>query len=249
MIASSLVHNHLPHLGDLLTQTHRSSTLATLDQVGVALFMFVTARELQARPTAPSDTRAAGVIGASVVVAPFLAGLALAAGPLAHHRPASVQPLVYEAFIGVALGATALPVMAHILADKGMSGSRVGLLALRTAVVADVMVWCLLSLVLTGTSHGSLAHTGIRLAAATAFVAVLWFLVRPALRRPLACRRGRVIDSITGAALLGGLGISAVVTHTLGLHVIVGGCVPLWADPAPAFAVRRESDLAVPLER
>jgi len=188
-----------------------------LAQLGVILFVFLTAREL-----ADGEHRAgptAFVVGQTMVAVPLAAGM-LTALALSADRPAGVGAVQYTLFLGVAMSATALPVLAHILAERRRLTSPIGVLGISAAAVGDASIWCLLAVTLCLAGTGSLPETLIRLGAALAFLAVLWWGVRPLLRRLLPAERDSRYagPALLLAAVLG----CALVTDRLGLHAIFG---------------------------
>ena len=50
-------------------------------------------------------------------------------------------------FFGAAMGITAFPVLARILAERRLWNTRVGVIALSCAAVNDVGAWCLLAVI------------------------------------------------------------------------------------------------------
>ena len=53
----------------------------------------------------------------------------------------------FALFLGVAMAVSALPVLAALLAERGLAGTRLGTLALSCAAAEDVAAWCLLAVV------------------------------------------------------------------------------------------------------
>lgn len=60
-------------------------------------------------------------------------------------------------FLALSLSITAFPVLARILADRGLTDGDLGRLALGCAAVDDVAAWCLLALVTGLPRHDALA--------------------------------------------------------------------------------------------
>jgi Kef-type K+ transport system membrane component KefB len=110
--------------------------LGAVANLGLALFMFEVGTEFE-----PGLLKGAGRVAASVSMAsmalPFGLGVVLALEVL----PASPGPHHLESalFLGTAMSVTAFPVLARILADRGMLPSPLGSLALQCAAVADVI--------------------------------------------------------------------------------------------------------------
>jgi Kef-type K+ transport system membrane component KefB len=79
------------------------------------------------------------------LVAPFVCGVILA-NALYSRLGAGAPRLPFVLFFGAAMGITAFPVLARILAERKLWNTRVGMIALSCAAVNDVGAWCLLAL-------------------------------------------------------------------------------------------------------
>lgn len=82
----------------------------------------------------------------AAIIVPF----ALAAGLAVVIHPAfggAVDPVIFALFLGSAMAVTALPVLARILVEVGLSRHRVGSTALACAALDDVVAWCLVAVV------------------------------------------------------------------------------------------------------
>ena len=217
--------------------------LSGIASFGVALFMLIIGAEVSFSQLR-DGRRTVGLIAASMFAVPVLCGVVVAlflAGP---YRPAAVNPMAFVLFIGVAMGVTAFPVLARILHDRGLIGTRLGVLGLISAGVGDVLAWCLLAVTIAvargGSSVGVLATVG----AAVVFVAGA-LLLRPWLRGLFERieswqSRGRRPAAI---ALVGVLGVSfAWFTDYIGVHAIFGaflaGAILPRGMPVVASAIR-----------
>jgi len=233
----SLLGHLVPPASGWLHSGGADQAVDLLAQLGVVLFVFLVAREL-----AGSDHRvgpAAVVLGHTMVAIPLLAGVVTAVVVLPAMRPANVAAVPYGLFIGLAMSATALPVLAHILAERRQLTSPVGVLGTAGAAAGDAGIWCALAVALSLAGHGSLPATLLRLAGAVGFAAVLWWVVRPLLRRLLPPDRD---SRYAGPALLiGTLLLCAVITEELGLHAVFGAFLFGLALPRRSVLVQRLS--------
>ena len=64
------------------------------------------------------------------------------------YAPAEVPFLTFALFTGIAMSITAFPVLARIIAERGLNGTELGNTAIGCAAIDDVTAWCLLALVL-----------------------------------------------------------------------------------------------------
>ncbi len=211
-----------------------AAAVEVLAQLGVLLFVFRIGHDL-AGSTTDATRGAALLAGHSTVVVPLLGGAAVAVTVLA--APPGVGTLPHALFVGLAMSATALPVLAHILAERRLLTSPLGALATTAAAVADATIWALLAVTLCLARAGSLAATGLRLAAAAGFVAAVWWLLRPLSRRMLTA--DHAASPVRPALLLCAVLGCAVATEQLGLHAIIGAFLAGLALPRKAVAVRR----------
>jgi Kef-type K+ transport system membrane component KefB len=190
--------------------------LTALADIGLVLFMFVVGYEVDLRLIRGRERVAAGVSTGSVVL-PLVVGAAL--GVWLAHRNHLHNVSTFALFIGTAMAATAFPVLARILTDRGLHRTRIGGLALASAAIADVLAWCLLAVVVA--LAGSSAQWKVLLA--IPYVALMFAVVRPLLRRlsGFYLQAGRLTPNIL-ATVLAGLLLSAWATNWMGLHFIFG---------------------------
>lgn len=189
--------------------------LTALANLGVALFMFVVGMELDGR-LLRGKGRTAVAVSMSCIALPLILGTLLALYLARAHAPQ--QRLGFIVFIAVALSITAFPVLARILADRGMQRTPVGGLALTAAAVNDVLAWLLLAMAVALTGDGTSKQWLVLFI--LPYLAVMIWVVKPLLRR-VHLRGGR-LTSGTLAAIVAGLLLSAAVTELIGLHLIFG---------------------------
>lgn len=125
---------------------------------------------------------AAGGIGVAALLVPL--GLGVAGGML---LPGSLVPhgthrATIALFLGVALGASAIPVIAKILLDMRLLHRNVGQLTLCVATIDDTAGWLLLSVVAAMATVGPNAGRLALSVGYLASVAVVAVLARPVLR-------------------------------------------------------------------
>jgi Kef-type K+ transport system membrane component KefB len=119
------------------------------------------------------------------------------------------------------MSVTAFPVLARILADRGMTTTRIGALALTSAAIGDVTAWCLLAFavgVVNESAGGSLL-VGLLTAG---FIVVMFTVVRPRFerlaRRAVGERPTERAVTITLVSLVG----ASLATEAIGVHAIFG---------------------------
>lgn len=217
------------------------SALNVLAQFGVVFFMFAAGLHmplglLRRRLSMPL------VIGHTSLAVPMLSGVILGTFLWRSYKPAGAGLPGFIAFFGLTLSITAFPVLARVLAERRLSDTLVGTLAMATAAVSDVTAWCLIAVTMAVTHGGSLA-AGLRTVALTVlFAALMYAVVRPALAaviRALESRgRQEMVAVVVVITLLG----SAVATDRIGVHAIFGAFTAGLIMPRDALPVLRASE-------
>jgi Kef-type K+ transport system membrane component KefB len=207
--------------------------LELLGVLALVLFMFLVGMEVEQRllagrgrqivmvglaATAASLAAAAGV--ASVLDEPGVWRVVA----FADGRP--VPFIANVLIIGAGLAATALPVIARILQDKGLIASELGAVGLGAAAVTTPLAFAVLA-VATGSGRPTDVPSalGVRVGLTMALTAVLFLGVRPLLARLLARRYvpGAPLDGGLLAVLLVGALLTALAADRIGIHALTGG--------------------------
>jgi Kef-type K+ transport system membrane component KefB len=195
-------------------------SLNFIAQFGVIVYLFLVGLELN-----PDHIRARArtsiAISQASIVAPFVLGSILALYLYPRLSPPAVPFATFTLFMGIAMSITAFPVLARILADRDMTDSELGAMALTCAAVDDVTAWCLLAFVV-GVAQDRPENAALVALLTAAFIAAMVVLVRPLVVR-LARRAGDRPAPAAIAAALGGLAVSTFTTETIGIHALFGG--------------------------
>lgn len=166
-----------------------------------------------------------GWIGAFVI--PFAAGWGF--GILA--PDALVGPdadrTTFALFIGAAMSISAIPVIARILMDLSLIGTRLGVLIMSTAVADDTIGWLVLGVVAglargEGFALGNLAGT---LALTAAFVLFAFTVGRDLCRWTLRSARRLRIAHAEVSVVLGFVLLGALATQAIGVHLALGAFI------------------------
>lgn len=190
-----------------------TTALGMVAQLGLVMFMFLLGCDLRLAGVGRRGSIGFVVLGAMGL--PFLGGIAVAlAGRHLIAGPAG-RTTAYVLFFALAVSITALPVLARILVDLGIEGTRLGALALTCAAVGDGVMWAVLTVVLglVGAGH---AVTTVGLGGALILITFLW--IRPALVALLdRAGSGNAMAMLTAGAI----GFAAM-TYVVGLHPAIG---------------------------
>lgn len=196
--------------------------LQVLSQVGLVLFMFMIGLEFDTR-LLKGHTHAAVVISHASIVVPFALGVMAGWWLYDTYSSHDVPYLSFVLFLGVAMSVTAFPVLARILSERHLLGSRVGALTLACAAVDDVTAWCILAFVVAVARAQGFAQALWTTALALAFVLVMLTLVRPLLLRLSARVMSREgLTSAVMAVILLLLIVSSAITELIGIHALFG---------------------------
>ncbi|MBC9002744.1 cation:proton antiporter [Micromonospora aurantiaca] len=218
----------------------------------LVLFLVGLARELRVGP-ARGDRRLAWVTAGALVPA-LACGVLVALWVQFVAGPAVRGDAPMPAFVlgvAVTLSITAVPVLARLLTERGLTETTAGALALAAAVVVDVVGWLLLSLAV-GLGAGDPATFG-RAMAVLAGALLLAGGIRWVLRRARAalwCGRWPAASAVVlgVVALVVGFGV-----HLLGLTAVFGAILVGLAVPpgepwdAPTAAVSRLGRSLLPI--
>jgi len=214
-----------PHLWGVLFPPASLPALNGLVWLGISYFAFATGLHFDLTEF-KGRGRAFALTSASTFIIPTLVGCLVGYGLLAVVPEAAGQgapPWAFALGIGIAVGVTALPVLAAILREMHIHNTRLGAEALGCAAVNDAALWMMLAALLALTTGGEAWRAGLLLAGTVFDGLVLWFGVRPLLRHLFrhAEIHGRVNERDV-VVLSVGLFASAFVAEMIGLHAVVG---------------------------
>jgi K+:H+ antiporter len=194
--------------------------LYVVGQLGLVVFMFKAGYEFRTDQVRRVAGPAAAISGAGVVV-PLLLGVALTVAARGHVPifPGGVPFVVSAGFLGVTLAITAFPMLARIITERGLSGTRFGSIALACGALDDVVAWVLLAAVMSlrASSAGPVA-----LAVGGAVVLVGALTVAARARRRMTEASERVAPERLLLALVVVLFLFAWYTDKIGLYAVFG---------------------------
>jgi Kef-type K+ transport system membrane component KefB len=231
LLGPSLLGRLPGHLTSRLFPYAALPSLNVLAQVAVVIFMFVVGYELDGR-LLRQQGRPALLVAAGALLVP----MALGSGAALTFRSSFAAlgqghiSQSFVLFIGVAVSITALPVLAAITRERGISGTTAGVTATTAAGIMDVTAWLVLAAAMVGTADRPGRPWPVSLVLIVGFVAIMLLAVRPALHWWISRR-----DSVLSAQLPLALGLtlgSAWVTASLGLHPVFGGFLAGLTMPA-----------------
>ena len=188
-----------------------------LSQIGLVLFMFLVGLRLDLSEVY-AVRRVAGLAAIFSVVLPFTMGFAIA-GHLFWLAPAGSGMLGFALFIAVSMSITAFPVLARILADRGLADTRSGMSPFGCAALNDVAAWCMLAaltaMVRAGQGHASFYGPILTV---IGYVVVMSGPIRIGLRNWVA----RFGDIVELPLILIFVFLSSWFTESIGIHALFG---------------------------
>jgi Kef-type K+ transport system membrane component KefB len=203
--------------------------LRMLSELGVVLFMFLVGTDVHLGDLWKKAHTAIWVSHASIVV-PFFLGTVASLYLYSSFAPAGIAFKPFALFMGVAMSITAFPVLARIVQERNMTQSAIGIMSLGCAAVDDATAWCILAVVLALVKSESPWAAIFMITLLVAFVVVMLFLLRPALRRVIP--PAITSDKSWAAGILSFAGIAALATEVIGVHALFGAFIAGTIVPA-----------------
>jgi Kef-type K+ transport system membrane component KefB len=191
--------------------------------VGIVIYMFLVGVALNPKELKKCG-HAAFLTSHVSIIAPFVLGALLALMLYPRLSDDSVLFLGFALFMGAAMSVTAMPILARILTDRAMLGSRLGTLAISCAAVDDITGWCILAyiVVLVRTEAAS-KPAWTTLAGTIVFVFLMIYAAKPLVGRFYTAyeRYGKLSEFMIALIILFVL-VSALITDWLGIHLLFG---------------------------
>ncbi|HEX7703649.1 MAG TPA: cation:proton antiporter, partial [Kofleriaceae bacterium] len=182
LLGPSLLGWAAPRVSAALFPPESLAYLGSLTQIGLIIFMFLVGLELDTK-LLRGRGRVALVTSHASIVVPFCLGATLALYLYPRLSDASVTFSAFALFLGAAMSVTAFPVLARILTERNLLGTRIGAITIACAAVDDITAWSILALVVA-LVRADAAHTSLwfTLLGSLGYIAVMVVVVRPALR-------------------------------------------------------------------
>ena len=217
-LGPSLLGAFLPGVKNLIFPAATLSTLQTLGDIGLVLYMFTLGARLDTHLML-RQSRIALITSISCTLLPLIIGATLAfflfpslGGPKANSGS-------FMLLVGTAMAITAFPVLARFLTEKNMLSTKVGTLALTCAAVGDVIAWCLLALVIAVVHAQGWPSVALTVGLTLLFIVCMLTGVRPLFAyADHHIPAKQVLVALSIVLLL----LSAYITNAIGIHPIFG---------------------------
>ena len=214
-----------PDLQAALFPKESKSILFVGAQLGVGLYMFLVGLGFR-RDHFKANAKSAAAVSLAGMAAPFLVAVAIAPWLVSQGLfGQGIQTWQAMLFMGAAISITAFPMLARIIHERGLSGTRLGSLSLAAGAIDDAGAWCVLAIVLASFGAGPMVAV-MAIAGGGAF-ALFMLTVGPKLLAPLGRiveREGRLSPTVLGIVLILFM-LSAWAMDAVGIHAVFGGFI------------------------
>ena len=214
-----------PDLQAALFPKESRSILFVGAQLGVGLYMFLVGLGFH-RDHFRANAKSAAAVSLAGMAAPFVVAVALAPWLVAEGLfGRGIQTWQAMLFMGAAISITAFPMLARIIHERGLSGTRLGSLSLAAGAIDDAGAWCVLAIVLA--SFGAGPMVAVTAIAGGGAFALFMLTLGPKLLAPLGRiveREGRLSPTVLGIVLILFM-LSAWAMDAVGIHAVFGGFI------------------------
>lgn len=222
VLGPSVLGFFFPDAFHFLFPAHSLTNLELLSQVGLILFMFVIGMELDFS-VLKNKINETLVISHAGILVPFFLGILSSYWVYEEYAAAQTPFLPFALFIGISMSITAFPVLARIIQERNMTKTPLGTLTIASAANDDVTAWCLLAVVIAISKAGSFASALYSVGLAVVYIAVMFLVVRPFLKKVGEVYANReAINKTFVAFILLILIISSCLTEIIGIHALFG---------------------------
>lgn len=198
--------------------------LDAVAQVGLLLLVGITGIQvdLQLIRRRAGSAATTGIVG---LVIPLAAGIGVALLLPASLIPAHASRTTFALFVGVAVGVSAMPVIAKTLTDLRLLHRDIGQLILCAVTVDDTLGWLLLAIV-SAMAAGQLAATGVgRLLGGLALVIAVAIVSRPVVHAGLQAATARAEPGPLIATIVILIILASAGTQAVGLEAVFGAFI------------------------
>ena len=214
-----------PDLQAALFPKESKSILFVGAQLGVGLYMFLVGLGFR-RDHFKANAKSAAAVSLAGMAAPFLVAVAIAPWLVSQGLfGQGIQTWQAMLVMGAAISITAFPMLARIIHERGLSGTRLGSLSLAAGAIDDAGAWCVLAIVLASFGAGPMVAV-MAIAGGGAF-ALFLLTLGPKLLAPLGRiveREGRLSPTVLGIVLILFM-LSAWAMDAVGIHAVFGGFI------------------------
>ncbi len=214
-----------PHSFNYVFHSAPPEPLTILSSLGLILLMFQIGLEFDfAHLTERTNRTAVLRVSIGCLLLPFACGFCM--GYLIANTGTTTARIDTALFVATAFSITALPILGRIMIEFGISRTPLGVIAISSAAINDVVGWLLLALVTTLTASAfDPLQFGLRVLLVAVFGVFAAKVVRPLMKRTIRAfdpRDGQLSPNLLGI-VLAVIFFAAMTTYELGIFAIFGG--------------------------
>ena len=219
VLGPSLLGLFFPAISQFIFPLSSLINLQFLSQIGLILFMFVIGMEVDVSVIRKQAYDAVIISHASIII-PYSLGMGLSFFLYHTFAPPNISFLSFALFMGIAMSITAFPVLARIIQERGITKTKLGIMALTCAASDDVTAWCILASLIAIIKAGSSISALFTIGLVIFYILIMLFVMRPILEKIYSTRKAmtKTMMAIVFIFLL----ISAYTTEAIGIHALFG---------------------------
>jgi Kef-type K+ transport system membrane component KefB len=163
------------------------------------------------------------IISHASIIIPYTLGMGLSFFLYQQFAPQHISFLSFALFMGIAMSITAFPVLARIIQERGITKTKLGVMALTCAASDDVTAWCILAVLIAIIKAGSSVSALFTIGLVIFYIAIMLIVVRPALQKLyIVYEKNKMMSKAMMAIVFILLLLSAYATETIGIHALFG---------------------------
>jgi Kef-type K+ transport system membrane component KefB len=225
ILGPSILGYFLPDVSLFLFPRESLANINMLSQFGLILFMYTIGMELDLSEVR-KKLQASILISHTSMIVPFFLGVLMAYFIYDAYAYRETSFLSFALFIGIAMSITAFPVLARIIQEKKLTRTHLGTISLASAANGDISAWCILAVVMAVTQMGSILGAVYNILFSAAYMAIMFFVVRPRLRMlGDMCHNRELVTKPLIMLMFLLLLLSSYLTEILGLHALFGAFI------------------------
>jgi Kef-type K+ transport system membrane component KefB len=203
-----------------------SAPITIISQIGLVLLMFQIGTDFEFGHMARAKNRnGTAAIAVASVALPFALGYIIGQISAPYLAP-NIDKLTYSLFFGVGLAITAVPILGRILREFDLTRTEIGVVAISSAAVNDVIGWVMLAGISAyASARFSAWGIGLQFGGIVLLVVVARFALRPLvdrLLREMPIENGELPPNLMTVVICLTFA-TGICTYRLGIFAIFGG--------------------------
>lgn len=223
LLGPTLFGSLFPELSGQLFDKEVMPYLFVICNIGLSFYMFLVGTEINLDLFNKKMMKDSSWLSAGAILVPFICGFFVAWLYNDVFNSKNINYISFSVFMGTAFAITAFPMLARILQEKNIIGTKLGGIAMISASIQDVISWILLGFVTAIAAGNSFDSVYIMAGGAILLVLFLFYVIKPLLSRILNRQKSDELNLNLFAFILFMLLASAIITDQIGLYSVFGG--------------------------